>query len=288
MIYDNTSFWKKYTKRDDDIIIASTIKSGTTWLQQIITQIVFEGKYDGKITDISLWVDSQRMMDEYKILKIIDSQTHRRIFKTHSMSGDVCVDMNKKNRYVFITRDFRDVVWSWFNHIQNDPLKEINELFGEVNKANNEKELWDILMNTKHIFRSKSKKSITWAYFDTVSSWIKCKDMDNVLIIHYNNLKRDLSGCVNNIARFLGYDHNDQIIDEIVKRSTFDWMKNSAEKYAPASFINKGTHDTFINKGVNKRWNDALSGDDHKEYDDLLREFVDESYVNWVKYGVME
>ena len=288
MIYDNTLFWEKYTKRDDDIIIASTIKSGTTWLQQIVTQIVFEGKYEGKITDISLWVDSQRTMNECKILEIIDNQTHRRIFKTHSMYDDVCVNMNEKNKYIFITRDFRDVVWSWFNHIQIDPLKDIDELFGEVNKARDEKELWDILMNTKHIFRSKSKKSMTWTYFDTVSSWIKRRDMNNVLIIHYNNLKQDLDCCVKNIARFLGYNHSDQIIDDIVKHSTFDWMKTSAEKYAPASFINKGTYRTFINKGINKRWCDTLSEEDNKEYDDLLREFVDESYIDWIKYGIMK
>jgi aryl sulfotransferase len=287
MIYDNTSFWEKYTKRDDDIIIASTIKSGTTWLQQIVTQIVFGGMYEGKITDISLWVDSQRVMREKEILRIIDNQTHRRIFKTHSTSDNVCVNMNEQNKYIFITRDFRDVVWSWFNHIQNDPLKDVDELFYKVNKAQNEKELWDILMETKHIFKSKSKKSITWTYFDTVASWIKCKNMNNVLIIHYNNLKCDLESCVRNISIFLGYEYDNKVINKIVKHSTFEWMKNNTEKYAPTSFTSIGTHTKFINKGINKRWIDILTPSDNKEYDDLLKEFVDESYAEWVKNGIM-
>jgi len=285
MTYDNTLFWKKYEKRDDDIIIVSTVKSGTTWLQQIIIQIVFEGKYDGKINDVSIWVDSQRAMTELNILKLINNQNHRRIFKTHSSADKVYTNVNNKNRYIFITRDFRDVVWSWFNHMQNDPMKDVNKLFGDINKAHNEKELWDILMEKKYMFKSKSKKSITWTYFNTIKSWLKCKNMDNVMILHYNNLKSDLYGSVKSVIKFLGYEYTDVIVSEIVKQSTFDWMKNNTAKCAPISFINNGTDSKFINKGINKRWDGVLSDDDTEEYEELLKEFINEGDAQWVKTG---
>ena len=40
---NNDSIWETMEFKDSDIIIASTIKSGTTWLQQIVGQIIFEG-----------------------------------------------------------------------------------------------------------------------------------------------------------------------------------------------------------------------------------------------------
>ena len=40
VLHDN--IWRNMNMRDNDIIIASTIKSGTTWLQQIVAQLMWE------------------------------------------------------------------------------------------------------------------------------------------------------------------------------------------------------------------------------------------------------
>lgn len=38
----DSTIWNDFAFRDDDIIIATYAKSGTTWLQQIVGQLVFE------------------------------------------------------------------------------------------------------------------------------------------------------------------------------------------------------------------------------------------------------
>ena len=38
--FDST-IWNDFPFRDDDIVIATYAKSGTTWLQQIISQLLF-------------------------------------------------------------------------------------------------------------------------------------------------------------------------------------------------------------------------------------------------------
>jgi len=40
----NSTIWDQFVFRDDDIIIATYAKSGTTWLQQIISQLIFNGQ----------------------------------------------------------------------------------------------------------------------------------------------------------------------------------------------------------------------------------------------------
>jgi aryl sulfotransferase len=43
--FDST-VWNEYTFRDDDIVIGTYAKSGTTWVQQIVSQLIFNGEPD--------------------------------------------------------------------------------------------------------------------------------------------------------------------------------------------------------------------------------------------------
>lgn len=43
--FDST-IWNNFQFRDDDIIIATYAKSGTTWMQQIVAQLLFSGESD--------------------------------------------------------------------------------------------------------------------------------------------------------------------------------------------------------------------------------------------------
>lgn len=40
--FDST-IWNDFSFRDDDIIVATYAKSGTTWLQQVVGQLMFAG-----------------------------------------------------------------------------------------------------------------------------------------------------------------------------------------------------------------------------------------------------
>ena len=54
----DSTFWNEFRFRGDDIVIASYGKAGTTWIQQIVAQFIFDGVTDDKpIGDISQWVE---------------------------------------------------------------------------------------------------------------------------------------------------------------------------------------------------------------------------------------
>ncbi len=74
--FDST-IWNDFEFRDDDIIIATCAKSGTTWMQQIIAQLLFSGRDDLEVAEMSPWMDLRVPPKEVK-LPFVEAQTHRR------------------------------------------------------------------------------------------------------------------------------------------------------------------------------------------------------------------
>jgi aryl sulfotransferase len=54
--FDST-IWNHLRFRDDDIIIATYAKSGTTWMQQIIAQMLYGPDPDLEVAEMSPWLD---------------------------------------------------------------------------------------------------------------------------------------------------------------------------------------------------------------------------------------
>ena len=130
--------WNGFAFRDDDIVIGTYAKSGTTWTQQIVGQLVFEGDPDVDVAEMSPWVDLRVPPREVK-LPAIEAQTHRRFLKTH-LPVDALV-FSPKARYVYVARDGRDVLWSMWNHHANanaawyGALNDTPGLVGDADRA---------------------------------------------------------------------------------------------------------------------------------------------------------
>lgn len=75
--------WDDVIPRDDDIVISTAYKAGTTWMQQIVAQLVFQGENPpDAVPNISPWVDL-RVPPREVIMPMIEGMTHRRFLKTH-------------------------------------------------------------------------------------------------------------------------------------------------------------------------------------------------------------
>ena len=152
----NNDIWKKINIVSDDIVIASTVKSGTTWLQQIVAQLIFKGEFEDKLSDVSFWIDTVREYSEEEMCVKINNLKHRRFFKTHSPATVVLRNKNNVAKYIFITRDFRDVVWSFYNHFVNSKYKVLNH--SKENKVTLEEATNLIVKKTKNF----AKRQYTW------------------------------------------------------------------------------------------------------------------------------
>jgi aryl sulfotransferase len=280
--FDST-IWNDFQFRDDDIVIATYAKAGTTWMQQIIAQLMFDGDPDLEVAEMSPWMDLRVPPKEIK-LPVVEAQTDRRFLKTH-LPVDALL-FSPKAKYIYISRDGRDVVWSMYNHHTNANqtwYDALNETPGRVGPPiepppDNVRQYWqDWLDRDGHPF---------WPFWENVRSWWQIRHLPNVLLVHFANLKRDMPGEIRRIAEFLDIPINDANWPAILEHCSFEWMKNNATKSTPlgGAFWDAGA-EVFINKGVNGRWSEILTTKECSDYEQLAETELGSECSRWLATG---
>jgi aryl sulfotransferase len=280
--FDST-IWNEFQFRDNDIVIATYAKSGTTWMQQIIAQLLFNGDPELAVAEISPWLDLRVPPKEVK-LPYVGAQTHRRFLKTH-LPVDALV-FSPRAKYLYIGRDGRDVVWSLYNHHANanqlwyDALNETPGRVGPPIERPPEDihEYWrDWLTRDGYPF---------WSFWDNVRTWWQIRDLPNVRFVHFSELKQDLPGTIRQIAEFLQIPINESRWSAILEHCSFEWMKKNATKSVPLGglFWDAGAG-VFINKGVNGRWADVLTAEESVEYEQIAVSQLGPECARWLATG---
>ena len=283
--FDST-VWNDYKFRDDDIIIATYAKTGTTWVQQIISQLLFDGEEGLPVADMSPWLDLRVPPREVK-LTAVEAQDFRRFVKTH-LPVDALV-FSQKAKYIYIARDGRDVLWSLFNHhtSANDFwYQAINETPGLVGPPIG-KPTADI-RQYYHEWLDDDGYPF-WSFWENIRSWWEIRHLPNVNLIHFQALKDDMPGEMRKIAAYLDIPIDQSKWDDIVEHCTFDYMKKNATASTPlgGAFWDGGADD-FVYKGVNGRWRDTLTEDESQKYENLALEQLGAECSKWLATGQLE
>lgn len=280
--FDST-IWNDFAFRDDDIVIGTYAKSGTTWVQQIVAQLLFDGAADLEVAEMSPWLDLRVPPKEVK-LPAVEAQTHRRFLKTH-LPVDALV-YSPKAKYLYIGRDGRDVMWSMYNHHANANAlwyELLNDTPGRVGPpigkppADIRAYFLEWLERDGYPF---------WSFWENIRTWWAIRDLPNLLLLHFEELKADLPGQIRRIAAFLDVAIDETRFPAIVEHCSFDWMKANATKSVPLGGAAwDGGAQTFINKGQNGRWRDVLTPEDCERYEAIARVELGESCAAWLKNG---
>ncbi|MBS0470189.1 MAG: sulfotransferase domain-containing protein [Proteobacteria bacterium] len=280
--FDST-VWNDYKFRDDDVIVATYGKAGTTWTQQIVGQILFNGDESVDLGEMSPWLDLRVPPKDVK-LGMMEAQTHRRFLKTH-LPVDALV-FSPKAKYLYIGRDGRDVVWSLYNHHinANDAwYAALNDTPGLVGPKI-ERTSDDVVTYFRKWLDGDGYPF--WSFWDNLRSWWTIRDLPNVKLVHFNNLKRDLGGEMRAIAQYLGAPIDETNWPRVVEHCTFDYMKSHAAKSAPlGGSLWEGGAETFINKGVNGRWRDMLPAEDSRNYEARALKELGPECAHWLATG---
>ena len=280
--FDST-IWNDLKFRDDDIVIATYAKSGTTWMQQIVAQLMFDGDPDISVAEMSPWVDLRVPPKEVK-LPLLEAQTHRRFMKTH-LPVDA-IRFCPKAKYLYIGRDGRDVVWSMYNHHFNANqtwYDALNDTPGRVGPPiepppDDIQQYWqEWLDRDGHPF---------WPFWENIRSWWAVRDLPNVKFIHFANLKHDMAREIRAIATFLDIPIKESRWEAILNHCSFEWMKKNATKSVPlgGAFWDAGA-EVFINKGVNGRWSDTLTPEEVAAYQTRSRTELGDECAHWLATG---
>ena len=281
----DSTYWNEFEFRDDDIVIATWAKSGTTWVQQIVAQWIFNSETEGvPVGDISPWLDFRLPPLEEKLPSVI-AQNHRRFLKTHLRRDAMRFEPNVK--YIYIARDGRDSVMSVHNH-HKYMLPWVYEAFNALPYLSPVIEPPHTDDLREYFLEWFEKDGFPfWPFWDNIRTWWEVRELPNVWFLHFQNLKDDMEGEIEKIGKFLGYESpTKEIWDKMVLHCTFDYMKKNAPLSSPlGGSLWEGGADTFINKGTNGRWKDWLTEEDSNRYEKRAIEELGEECAHWLKTG---
>ena len=259
--FDST-IWDDFDFRDDDIIISTYAKSGTTWVQQIVSQLLFQGQEGMEVA----------------------AQTHRRFIKTH-LPVDALV-FSPRAKYIYIGRDGRDVVWSMYNHHANANdlwYEALNDTPGLVGPPI-EKPVDDVRQYFQEWLAGDGQP--WWPYWENIRTWWEIRHLPNVLFLHFADMKADMPAEMRRVADFLEIAIDESQWPRMVEFCGFDYMKANATKSVPlgGAFWDAGAQ-VFIHKGQNGRWRDVLTAEDCQAYEARARDELGPDCARWLSEG---
>ena len=288
-IFDSAG-WDECPLRNDDIVISTYPKCGTTWMQRIVGMLVFGSAEPFPVHESSPWPDF-RLIPLEVTAQIGAGQSHRRFLKSH-LPFDA-LPHYRGIKYIHVARDGRDAAMSFYNHKANhtpnavDRLLEISRndpKFGDsfvVVATDPSDHFHDWLVGDEDALGDPGA-----SYFVVENSFWAARHEPAVLLVHYNDLKADLAGEMRRIAEFLDIAIAEQLWPELVEAAGFDAMKADSEALMPgAGDTWKGGGKTFLNKGTNGRWDDVYSAEDLARYDERVAAEFSPELAAWCEHG---
>lgn len=196
-----------YRPKDGDIIITSYPKSGTTWLEYIVLQILSKGKLFPSFDDLTHKIVP---FMELTGTAVVDAAAEPRIFKHHVPYN--MVQKNPQSKTLYIYRNPEDVVVSYFFFLQS---------YDETSP-----------LDFNIFFERFINGNIGFGRcFEHVLSFYNHREDPNLMMISYEKLHSDTRAEVLRIAKFLGEQYfkeivqDEKLLSKIIANTSFENMK---------------------------------------------------------------
>jgi aryl sulfotransferase len=261
--------WDHVKLRDDDIIVATWGKTGTTLTQQMVYQLITGGADEVAAIAASPWIERRAGGPVESMAALLEAQPHRRVMKTHSPFE--ATPFLETIKYVYIGRDARDVAWSLHNHFMLE-LEQMRAAGHQVPEpSGGVREFYLHWLENEEAFGQEP------SFWVNVQSWWDQRHRSNVLLLHYAHLIADLTGEMRRLATFLEIPIDEARLPSLVERCGLDYMR----RQATGSRLPPG----FFNKGTNGRWRDVLSSEEVALCDEVAGKKLTSECAHWLKTG---
>jgi aryl sulfotransferase len=231
-----------YRPQRGDVFVATQMKCGTTWMQQIVYEVLSRGRGDlgdaghRHMYATSPWIESRHSVSMEDAPRI--GEHGARIVKTH-MPTALC-PYGEDARYVYVLRDpvacFASCV--------------------------------DFLSGVAGPFAPRPEGFIDWFCGDSMwwgtwaehadGWWRWAEERPNVLFLHYEDMLDNLGAAVDQVAALLEVDLSPEERAVVVAKSEFDFMKANEEVFEMAApgFFGGADHTYFVS-GKRERGRDV-------------------------------
>ncbi|CAN0843630.1 Cytosolic sulfotransferase 5 [Linum grandiflorum] len=276
------AFQSNFQARDDDIIIASFMKTGSTWLKALCFSILNQPNIKGKVQDGTEHVDNgekingdnEKQGDEemgedpfaknhpafyVRTLEVqvytqtpfpdLSEMASPRLLHTHLMYDTLPESIKKSScRIVYITRNPKDTVVSLWHFLKSRMKPEQGPCpFDE------------------EVVEGFCRGVVpSGPFFEHVVGYWKesQKNADKILFLKYEDLKRDPIGEVKKLAGFIGRPLKcDEEAEKVVKMCELKRLKSlDVNKTGVDPWVNM-PNSTFFRRGVVGDWKNYFSAD---------------------------
>lgn len=246
-----------YEPSPEDVFLVTYPKAGTTWVQQIGYLILNKGVPACTALD---FLRSSPFL-EMSGATVMKQWTRRGFIKTHLPYS--LLRKHAKAKYIYVCRNPKDVCISLFHHTR---------LFNAYDFADGVFE---------DFFEAFLEGNTDYGdYFEHVLSWYKHRNDPNVLFLHYEEIKLNLRQCVVKIAKFIGEEHlelllnNEATLENVLRYSGIEYMRWQVEhlfshlykKDLVSEKRSAGSEDcdkrrAFVRKGIVGDWKNYFNAD---------------------------
>ena len=248
----NRILWNYPSCRDievwsDDVFLVSYPRSGNTWMRFMLGKLIYN-------IDIDFVNKEDVIPDLYKNSnKELKEIARPRIIKSHEAFD------SRYKKVIYICRDVRDVVLSyhkWFMKYKGYD-KGLDEFM------------------TKFIEGSLDNYG---GWDSHVIGWIESfENKDNILILHYKDIKNDTPNELKKILAFLSIDRSDQEIKKAILSANINQMSKLEKEQENESIELKGSRRdiSFIKGSEGRTWENTLNASQKNRMNEAFKETLD-------------
>jgi hypothetical protein len=248
--------FRGYTPGEQDVFVMTYPKSGTNWMLQIVYQLIHHGKGEfDHIHSVVPWQDAipaTRTMRNYAIpLKMATAwrtaPEPKRLIKTR-LNWEL-IPYSKQARYIAVVRDPKDVFVSLYLFVRENLPGRATPSMSAFYRA----------------FLEGNSMTGSWAV-NAAGYWAQ-RHRPNVLVVSFASMKQDVEATVRRVAGFLEIRVTDEVIQELCRKFSFDYMKTIDERFAPYRGAAWRSKTLMLRAGKQGGWSSLLTSEQQREMD---------------------
>ncbi|XP_071384901.1 sulfotransferase family 5A, member 1 [Centroberyx affinis] len=264
---DSLQYALRFPFQDTDILIATYPKSGTTWMQEIVTLICSKG--DPQLSQtVPNWTRAPWLEQYYSAAVLEASSRGPRVITTHlpqHLLGPAL--QGSKAKVIYVSRNPKDVIVSYYH-------------FHKMAKFLPEPGSFQDFLNR---FLEGTSQYGSW--FDHVKDWTsQTATMNNLLHITYEEMSLDLGSAIERVSTFLQCPLLEEEVGNCLKHCSFSNMRdNRMVNYTliPEEIMdhNRGS---FMRKGKIGDWKNMFTDEQNHFFESVFRSRMQDCSLKFV------
>ncbi|NXJ89543.1 ST2B1 Sulfotransferase, partial [Corythaixoides concolor] len=237
---DSLAFAAAFAFRPSDVLIATYPKSGTTWMQEILTLLFSRGDVLPAKT-IPNW-ERAPWLEQIYFRDALQDTAARRLITTHLPARVLAPALQQgKAKVIYVARNPKDVAVSFYH-------------FHRLAKFLPDPGSFDAFLTR---FLEGTVHYGSW--FDHVKGWLGQRQLLDIFYITYEELHQDLRGTAQRLSAFLGCPLEPETLGALEQHCSFVAMRdNTMANYSliPSEIMDH-SQGRFMRKG---EWGNGVGG----------------------------